>query len=75
MSPEEASFPIRLAQAEHLLAALETLPPDQKISVTHTDLVKRISRVRDTWKKSEVARKDRRAPVKTKSQFKRKPKP
>ena len=55
--PVDYSFPIRLSQAEHLLAALENLPADMKTTVIHTDLIKRISRVKEAWKKAESKRK------------------
>ncbi len=63
MKEPEANLPIRYAQAEHILKALSLLPQEDQKSVTHTDLVRRISIIRDAWKKAESVRKTKRNKV------------
>lgn len=55
----EASLILRYADAEHLLKSLKLLPDQDKKSVTHQDLVKRLTVIRDHWLKLEKTRKTR----------------
>jgi hypothetical protein len=57
MKESEATLSLRYSHAEHLLKALNALPEGEQKSITHTDLVKRISTVCDAWKKAELHRK------------------
>lgn len=57
MKEAEAALALRYSHTEHLLKALSKLPDEDQRSVTHTDLVKRISLIRDAWKKAEMQRK------------------
>ena len=57
MKESEAKLTLRYSHTEHLLKALEKLPEADRKSVTHTDLIKRISMIRDAWRKAELQRK------------------
>jgi len=60
MKKIEANISIRHAEAEHLLLALEGLSSEKKKNITHTNLVKRITLIRNAWKKTEQNRKKRK---------------
>ena len=57
MKESEAKLSLRYSHTEHLLKALDKLSEEDQRSITHTDLVKRISIIRDAWKKAELQRK------------------
>lgn len=59
----EIELKLRYAETEHLLKGLEALPDDLKKSVTHTDLHRQLTIIRDYWLKEERARKARQKMV------------
>jgi hypothetical protein len=59
----EANLTLRFADAEHLLKALKLIPEEEMKSVTHQNLVKRLTLIRDHWLKMERDRKARQMTV------------
>ena len=58
----ETHIRLRYAETEHLLKALELMPDTAKSSVTHVDLKRQLTIIRDYWLKME---RDRKAVQKT----------
>lgn len=59
----EATLVLRFADAEHLLKALSSIPENEMKSVTHQNLVKNLSLIKDHWLKEERDRKARQMAV------------
>ena len=53
----ETHIRLRYAETEHLLQALDLMPEDAQRSVTHTDLKRQLTIIRDYWLKMERDRK------------------
>lgn len=59
----EANLTIRYAEAEHLLRALDLMPPETRQTVTHAGLEKRLVTIRDYWLKLERDRKAKQTTI------------
>jgi hypothetical protein len=59
----EANLILRFADAEHLLKALKLVPEEEMKSVTHQNLVRHLTLIRDNWLKIERERKARKMTV------------
>lgn len=59
----ELQLKLRFAEVDHLLNALEALPEDKKKSVTHADLQRQLTIIKDHWVKMERDRKARQNTV------------
>ena len=53
----ETHIRLRYAETEHLLQALEMMPAEAQQSVTHVDLKRQLTIIRDYWLKAERDRK------------------
>jgi hypothetical protein len=60
-SSPQTSLILRYAETTHLIKALEKLEDEDKKSVTHTGLVKKLVGIRDFWDKQEKQRKAQQA--------------
>ena len=60
-SSRQTSLTLRYAETTHLIKALEKLDNEDKKSVTHTGLVRKLTGVRDFWDKQEKQRKAQQA--------------
>ena len=56
MTVNETKMPLRAAEVDCLLSGLERLPEDQKTTVTYTNLVRRLTKLQELWKKTEEHR-------------------
>jgi len=57
MKQPEGILKLRFAEVEHLLAALELIPPEQTTSVTHQSLLKTLRGIKEAWVREDKARK------------------
>jgi hypothetical protein len=53
----ETHIRLRYAEAEHLLKALDLMPENTQASVTHLDVKRQLTIIRDYWLKKERDRK------------------
>lgn len=63
MKESDVNLPIRFDQAEHLLKALQGLPEEDRRTITHQDLVRRVTLIRNAWVKAQLERKTTQAKV------------
>lgn len=59
----EANLILRYAEAEHLLKALNLIPTENRQTVTHAGLEKKLTTIRDYWLKLERDRKAKQVTI------------